>query len=554
MGAGRSLWRPHGQRSPALLLAVLVFTCLALSATAPGGALLLGAGSCSGMSIIHVKLAASDVSYFSDGVQAALAQDSSVTVNDVVSSPSSVCSSSTLFIFGIRQSSGMADALDTSKACANNVMNIGSFTEGMTYRVWNPLSYFTQSDDFIQSALSVRYAVTELRLRRLALLNVAAYGTDGNDMQAAYLKSAGYAESTEYVKIDTSSSGAYNTFQSFNAQAAMLLDYDNTFVSKLLKDSTQGSIVMFTGSYSTSTLMSQITSNLAYSAQKLFIAFPNQMASETSLNYIKVFNSQFSAANRESLSATDPVQQLLSVAGWLVGTMAVSIFQAMDKSGFACNPAGLQNYLLGSGAVRTWTVGTDYVLGGYSGECASGSSGAANSGCSCNQGGRTAWLYQVTLASSAPSTTRSPRRRGTRACPSLSPCYMEAADLPTPLLITVLESSGSSLDLSGITDLGTLGKSMVSSMGYIPRTESRGAIQLVVNSMTSTSDTDVTTTAQNTKMSVVTGIASQTVQLIAFCSSVLLGRAKRWISLQHSDVPRVSNLPTSDVLRIGYPH
>eukprot|EP00796_Vickermania_ingenoplastis_P011425 gene11425-biopygen8302 len=298
MGAGRSLWRPHGQRSPALLLAVLVFTCLALSATAPGGALLLGAGSCSGMSIIHVKLAASDVSYFSDGVQAALAQDSSVTVNDVVSSPSSVCSSSTLFIFGIRQSSGMADALDTSKACAkNNVMNIGSFTEGMTYRVWNPLSYFTQSDDFIQSALSVRYAVTELRLRRLALLNVAAYGTDGNDMQAAYLKSAGYAESTEYVKIDTSSSGAYNTFQSFNAQAAMLLDYDNTFVSKLLKDSTQGSIVMFTGSYSTSTLMSQITSNLAYSAQKLFIAFPNQMASETSLDYIKLFNSQFSAAN-----------------------------------------------------------------------------------------------------------------------------------------------------------------------------------------------------------------------------------------------------------------
>eukprot|EP00796_Vickermania_ingenoplastis_P001089 gene1089-biopygen875 len=334
MGAGRSLWRPHGQRSPALLLAVLVFTCLALSATAPGGALLLGAGSCSGMSIIHVKLAASGVSYFSDGVQAALAQDSSVTVNDVVSSPSSVCSSSTLFIFGIRQSSGMADALDTSKACAkNNVMNIGSFTEGMTYRVWNPLSYFTQSDDFIQSALSVRYAVTELRLRRLALLNVAAYGTDGNDMQAAYLKSAGYAESTEYVKIDTSSSGAYNTFQSFNAQAAMLLDYDNTFVSKLLKDSTQGSIVMFTGSYSTSTLMSQITSNLAYSAQKLFIAFPNQMASETSLNYIKLFNSQFSAANPgESLSATDPVQQLLSVAGWLVGTMAVSIFQAMDKS------------------------------------------------------------------------------------------------------------------------------------------------------------------------------------------------------------------------------
>eukprot|EP00796_Vickermania_ingenoplastis_P011429 gene11429-biopygen8304 len=230
-------------------------------------------------------------------------------------------------------------------------------------------------------------------------------------MQAAYLKSAGYAESTEYVKIDTSSSGAYNTFQSFNAQAAMLLDYDNTFVSKLLKDSTQGSIVMFTGSYSTSTLMSQITSNLAYSAQKLFIAFPNQMASETSLNYIKVFNSQFSAANPgESLSATDPVQQLLSVAGWLVGTMAVSIFQAMDKSGFACNPAGLQNYLLGSGAVRTWTVGTDYVLGGYSGSARRGALALRTAGAAATRA--VAWLYEVTLASSAPSTTRSPRRRG----------------------------------------------------------------------------------------------------------------------------------------------
>eukprot|EP00796_Vickermania_ingenoplastis_P000305 gene304-biopygen279 len=161
----------------------------------------------------------------------------------------------------------------------------------------------------------------------------------------------------------------------------MLFDFTTSFVSQLLKDTSQGKIVMFTGLYSMSTLMAQITANLAYSSQRLFIASPNQMASETSLNYITLFNSQFSAANSGmSLSATDPIQQLLSVAGWLVGTMAVSIYRGMGVSGLACDPKGLETFLLGPGAVRSWTIGTDYVLGGYSGECAPGSSAAANSG------------------------------------------------------------------------------------------------------------------------------------------------------------------------------
>eukprot|EP00796_Vickermania_ingenoplastis_P000303 gene302-biopygen276 len=197
--------------------------------------------------------------------------------------------------------------------------------------------------------------------------------------------------------------------------------------------------------------------------------------------------------------------------------MAVSIYRGMGVSGLACDPKGLETFLLGPGAVRSWTIGTDYVLGGYSGECAPGSSAAANSGCSCNQGGRTAWLYQVTLASSAPKYKKIAAASGNSSLSiPQSKCYMEAADLPVPLLVTVLESSGSSLDLSGITGLGDLGKSVAARMGYIPRTESRPAIQLVVNSFTSTSDNYVTNIAADQMISVVAGIASQTVKLGSF--------------------------------------
>eukprot|EP00796_Vickermania_ingenoplastis_P001110 gene1110-biopygen908 len=250
--------------------------------------------------MVQVQASGTGGTYFNAGIKAALAQDTSIAVSTVAptSLPSSACSSSTLFVFGITQTSGLADALDTSKACgANSVMNVGSFTEGMTYRVWNRLSYFTQTEDTIQNALAARYVVTELRLRRVALLSVAAYGSAGNALQVAYLKSAGYVEKTDYTVVDTSSSSAYSSFQSFKAQAVMLFDFTTSFVSQLLKDTSQGSIVMFTGLYSMSALMAQITANLAYSSQRLFIASPNQMASETSLNYITLFNSQFSAAN-----------------------------------------------------------------------------------------------------------------------------------------------------------------------------------------------------------------------------------------------------------------
>eukprot|EP00796_Vickermania_ingenoplastis_P007493 gene7493-biopygen5092 len=311
-------------------------------------------------------------------------------------------------VVGITQSIDIDDAMDPSEKCAKyNIMNLGSFTCGMTHRSWNKLGYFTQADEMIQSGLAIRYIVHQLRLKRVALIGgskyISAYGAQANDLMAAYLKSAGYILDTNYF-VFNAYSDSYSAFTALNAQAAMLYYAPDSFSTNVVKDNAMsGSMIMFTGFYSMANLVNVIIGrNLRYSSQRLFITFPNQMAQDTSLGYIKLFNSQYSG----TISTTGPIEQLFSVAGWLIGTMVVSIYQAMDKSGLTCTNKSFQNFLLGPGAVRSWTIGTDFQLGGYSGECSI--TGDENSGCNCNQGGRTAWIYEVGLTSTSPhvSTTK----------------------------------------------------------------------------------------------------------------------------------------------------
>eukprot|EP00796_Vickermania_ingenoplastis_P010797 gene10797-biopygen7718 len=51
--------------------------------------------------------------------------------------------------------------------------------------------------------------------------------------------------------------------------------------------------------------------------------------------------------------------------------MAVKAYEALRDSGKDCTATNLQRLLLGPGAVREWTVGTDFLIGGFSGECGS---------------------------------------------------------------------------------------------------------------------------------------------------------------------------------------
>eukprot|EP00796_Vickermania_ingenoplastis_P001962 gene1962-biopygen1616 len=443
---------PHGSRCAGALRAAVALLALLCVTTLPAAhfpspLLLANGGSCGSVSVVWMRSEdqrdKKESKYVNAGMQSAFRQESNLNIvaaNADLTVPSDAVTSSTLCVVGITQMGDIDDAMNPNKNCAKyDIMNLGSFTCGMTHRSWNKLGYFTQADEMIQSGLAIRYMVNVLRLKRVVLLGgsnyVQEYGSQANDLMSAYLKSAGYALNTNYFIFDATSD-AYSSFTALNAQAVMLFNAPDSFAKNLVRDTTNsGSMIMFTGFYSMANLVNAIIGrNLQYSAQRLFITFPNQMAQDTSLGYIKLFNSQYSG----TISSTGPIEQLFSVAGWLIGTMVVNIYQAMDKSGLKCTNKSFQNFLLGPGAVRSWTIGTDFQLGGYSGECSI--TGNENSGCNCNQGGRTAWIYEVGLTSASPhvSTTKYADGNSSLAI-SQSSCYMKNNDLPVPILITVLE-------------------------------------------------------------------------------------------------------------------
>eukprot|EP00796_Vickermania_ingenoplastis_P000676 gene676-biopygen566 len=519
---------PHGSRCAGALRAAVALLALLCVTTLPAAyfpspLLLANGGTCGSASVVWMRSQKlrdpKECEYVNAGMQSAFDLESNLQItvkNADTTYPSNAVTSSTMCVVGISQFIDIDDAMNPNKTCAKyDIMNLGSFTCGMMHRSWNKLGYFTQADEMIQSGLAIRYMVNVLRLKRVVLLGGEyydkKYGSQANDLMSAYLKSAGYVLNTNYFIFDATSD-AYTSFTALNAQAVMMYFAPDGFAKNLVRDTTNsGSMIMFTGFYSMANLVNAIIgNNLQYSAQRLFITFPNQMAQDTSLGYIKLFNSQYSG----TINTTGPIEQLFSVAGWLIGTMVVNIYQAMDKSGLTCTNKSFQNFLLGPGAVRSWTIGTDFQLGGYSGECSITED--ENSGCNCNQGGRTAWIYEVGLTSASPhvSTTKYADGNSSLAI-SQSSCYMKNNDLPVPILITVLESSD--IGMSQITGLGTFAASVTASIGYISRTESRPAVEITVDTLTATGDSSfANSAAQDRIMDIVTGVAGQSLDLSNF--------------------------------------
>eukprot|EP00796_Vickermania_ingenoplastis_P001755 gene1755-biopygen1317 len=405
--------------------------------------------------------------------------------------------------------------MTSSAVTSRNMVNIGSASCGNKQRYWNQWTYFTASEEVIQNALAVQYAVTVLRHRRICVYSGLEdeYGWNGYNMQVNYLNKVGYVQNTDYY-VYTWSQG-YAAYQKLNIQSLMLFDYNGDFVQQLIRDTSgaQASVAVYCGSYWGGRLLDFYYRGygLTYKSQRFFLTASNGLAKDSALNYIQLFNTQYTGA---AITVENALQQVYSVAGWIAGTMAVKAYEALRDSGKDCTATNLQRLLLGPGAVREWTVGTDFLIGGFSGECGLSTADDPNSGCNCNQGDRTAYIYEVGLTSAAPHfNSINPAAGNSTLTLPQTLCYMQKQSLPIPLLVALLESSVSGFD---IPNLGNYAQRLATQMGTV-RNQANETVYFDVSVVTADdSGSYLTDAAADQKIQTVMGVAPSTLQVDNF--------------------------------------
>eukprot|EP00796_Vickermania_ingenoplastis_P010788 gene10788-biopygen7710 len=218
----------------------VVLAVLLLQSTA-----LLASGDCSSVQGLWAQTVTDGIidrnqmTYYNNGVQSALNQQKNINLmlkstgsaSDVTSLANS--NPNALFFVGLGVAQNTDAAMTSSAVTSRNMVNIGSASCGNKQRYWNQWTYFTASEEVIQNALAVQYAVTVLRHRRICVYSGLEdeYGWNGYNMQVNYLNKVGYVQNTDYYVYKWSQ--GYAAYQKLNIQSLMLFDYNGDFVQNL---------------------------------------------------------------------------------------------------------------------------------------------------------------------------------------------------------------------------------------------------------------------------------------------------------------------------------
>eukprot|EP00796_Vickermania_ingenoplastis_P002591 gene2591-1610_t len=385
----------------------------------------------------------------------------------------------------------MLKQVQSGTAQTQRITNIGSYFKGDIPRHWNDLTYLTRSSELLEAMMAIRYAIIVLRTKRIAFSTADAVWAGPQQLRylTNFVKAVGYQKGVDYVLYD----GKFSSFQAGMPQAQLLFDFAVTFPPLYLKSTLFINLVTLSSSYNYGKLQAYYsTAELPTGfSQRLFMTNTNHIAKDLNHAYIQNhFLSNWKAcysSTTHTIQDNDPYAQIYSVAGWIVGSMTARAVQGLVSTGAACSSTHLQQYLLGPGVSASWTIGEDFRVATFSGMCdTEQSSTTQRSGCQCNQGGRSVWLYEIALGSRAGAAPSNIESMNYSLSVSEASCYFAEQDIPVPLLLSLLtcptcSGTGVTLDYA---------QRVVEAVGVVQQSRQRSSIEIKLNEIQLTSPTD----------------------------------------------------------------
>ncbi|KAG8342854.1 hypothetical protein TRVL_06314 [Trypanosoma vivax] len=328
-----------------------------------------------------------------------------------------------------------------------DIVALSPFTGSSTVRGWNPYLYFLRTEPAAELASLVRYALAQLRVRRLGFMYLrgVSFGDKEYELAVKWLSWMGL-QLCGVFSVETTLSKAsednvfdteYEKFVGTRPQAVLLfgspIHDTKKFIKRLLKDKRARGVTLLVPECNQGALLLSIkeaVDNGGYFVSgQAVLAGTTPSVSDTQYEAIARYRKEmgtYLGKNIFTIDNVDARQQYTKdtygthmAHGWLVGEV---LARALSSKEWLKSRKTFRESLFDQ---RRYIV-DDLVFGDFGDEC---NKNAASLGamCNCNQGGNVVFMKRIM------SDLSMEELRGGRMVVGVSNCYMDNLQLHSPL-------------------------------------------------------------------------------------------------------------------------
>ncbi|CCD18993.1 receptor-type adenylate cyclase GRESAG 4, putative [Trypanosoma vivax Y486] len=328
-----------------------------------------------------------------------------------------------------------------------NVVAFSPFTGSSAVRGWEPHLYFLRTEPAAELASLIRYALAQLRVRRLGFMYLrgVSFGDKEHELAVKWMSWMGHelcgVFSVETTLDKASENGvfdaAYEQFVGTRPQAVLLfgspIHDTKKFVKRLLMDGRTAGVSLLVPECNQAILLSSIKEVVKgggrFTSGQAILAGTTPSVSDTQYKAIERYHMEMASyiANKKlKIGDVDAKALYMKDAygthmahGWVVGEV---LARALSSKEWLRNRTAFRESLFNQ---RRYVI-DDLVFGDFGGNC---SKNAAPLGamCRCNQGGNVVFMKRVM------SDLNMEELRGGRMVVGVSNCYMNNLRLHSPL-------------------------------------------------------------------------------------------------------------------------
>ncbi|CCD18280.1 receptor-type adenylate cyclase GRESAG 4, putative, (fragment), partial [Trypanosoma vivax Y486] len=329
----------------------------------------------------------------------------------------------------------------------HNVVALSPFTGSSTVRGWNPYLYFLRTEPAAELASLVRYALTQLRVRRLGFMYLrgVSFGDREYELAVKWLLWMGLdlcgvfsVKTTLYTASENSVFDTeYEKFIGTRPQAVLIfgspISDTKKFIKRLLKDKRARGVTLLVPECNQGALLQSIKEAVDdggyFVSGQAVLAGTTPSVSDTQYEAIARYRKEMGAylgshgfqidgADASELYTKDTYGTHMA-HGWFVGEV---LARALSSKEWLRNRTTFRESLFNQ---RRYVV-DDLVFGDFGGNC---SKNAASLGamCNCNQGGNVVFMKRIM------SDLSMEEMRDGRMVVGVSNCYMNNLHLHSPL-------------------------------------------------------------------------------------------------------------------------
>lgn len=350
---------------------------------------------------------------------------------------------------------------------SNAGISVGGFFSDDELRYFSSTALFTRAEEVFELAVLTRFAISKIRVQNVGIQNAATISSPRQAKFSEYfLNRVGMVNGASWWWV-LATDDYFTTPVISYLKSLIISGYSLSFLKNYFQHTTGP---LFMTSFNSAQVTEYVNTDLNHGL--LYYSSTNPQVFDTDSKFASfAYDKWVRPSVYANVGKIYQLYQYGNIELTAVIASAVGIrLGLMLPATSPCSSGTFFTLLTGANVAISVDM-DDIHIGGFTGKCSSN----VDPACSCNQGGRTVWIYQ--LLSNAHMLDQN-----YTVSTSDSKCYFENEDIPIPLLVSFFSFSSGDLTTYNVTM--DYVQQLLDSFGVIPRTASNAAIYFTLLNVT----------------------------------------------------------------------